>query len=318
MIKKIIGFFEFLLDKIETVLYYFTYILSTGFFFYFYLIASILSKIIPLNFFKNLKQFFKKRQSDTISFLVIVFIFFVGVFVYEQFHVEENTVKYVTSDVMSENKVYQKMIVGGNNETNLYKKYADYNTNAIDFDILKKDNEDIVAWLLVDGTSINYPIVQTFDNDYYLNHDVKKHTKGSGWTYMDYRNKKDLSDDNTIFYGHNLVNKTAFGSLSNLFTKEWYKKSNHYILVVTPRYKYIYEIFSIYTRDPEVYYLQNEFENNDDLDIFFNALKNRSIYKFKQNVGKDDKIITLSTCTDDNKQRRVVHAKMIKKIKLSK
>lgn len=313
--KKVINFLKSVLETIETGFYYFTLTLSKGFFFYFYLIALILSKLIPIKFFKNLKDFFQKRQNDTLSFLCLVFIFMVGAFFYAQFNSTNNVIKYVTKDVISTNEVHQKMIMGGNNESNLYNRYADYNINALDFKKLKKDNDEIVAWIMVDRTNINYPIVKTFDNDFYLNHDIKKHTKGSGWPFMDYRNRIDLSDDNTIIYGHNLANKTSFGSLTNLFTKEWFKESNHYIMVVTPEGKHLYEIFSIYTIDPEVYYLQNKFKNNDDLDIFFNTLKKRSIYKFKVDVSKEDKILTLSTCTDDNKQRRVVHAKLIKGVK---
>ena len=88
---------------------------------------------------------------------------------------------------------------------------------VIDFNSLLGVNDQVVGWLSVDTTNINYPIVQTKNNDYYLNHDINKSLSGSGWTFMDYRNNPDMSDDNTIFYGHNLLNKTAFGSIDNIF-----------------------------------------------------------------------------------------------------
>lgn len=78
----------------------------------------------------------------------------------------------------------------------------------------------MVAWLSVDSTNINYPIVKYKDNQYYLNHSFDKNYKNSGWVYMDYRNNNKLIDDNIIFYGHNLYNKTSFGSISNIFTEE--------------------------------------------------------------------------------------------------
>mgnify|MGYP002627390419 CR=1 FL=1 len=128
---------------------------------------------------------------------------------------------------------------------------------------------------------------------------------------MDYRNDINMSDDNTIFYGHNLLNKTSFGSISNIFTKKWFNSSNHYIIVRTPTKKYVYEIFSIYYIDPEVYYLQNNFYSDSEHKAFLDKLKGRSKFKFSATVSTNDKIITLSTCTDDNKGRKVVHAKLI-------
>ncbi len=311
--KKVVGFFSKILDYLDDLVYFITYILSNGFFFYFYLIASILYKIFPLNILKKIKLFFKEKQNDTLAFLSVVFIFLIGVLLYTQFY-PNNEVKHINNDTING----KKEVVNNNIELNLYKKYAHYDINNLNFKKLKKDNKDIVSWIMVDNTNINYPVVKTKNNDYYLNHDISKKVKSSGWIFMDYRNNSDLSDDNTIIYGHNLVNKTAFGSLSNLYDKKWYNESNHYILVVNDKYKYLYEIFSVYVIEPELYYLQNNFNNKEELNIFFNELKNRSIYNFKVSVDSKDKIITLSTCTDDNKQRRVVHAKLKKKIKLSK
>ena len=70
---------------------------------------------------------------------------------------------------------------------------------SIDFKGLKKENSDTVAWIQVNGTNINYPVTHTTNNDFYLNHDVNKNLKLSGWVFMDYRNAGDLSDDNSIF-----------------------------------------------------------------------------------------------------------------------
>ena len=128
---------------------------------------------------------------------------------------------------------------------------------------------------------------------------------------MDFRNSKEMSDSNTIFYGHNLLNKTGFGSLSNVFTDKWFKSSNHRIIVVTENKRYVYEVFSCYSIEPEIYYLSNNFNNNSEYKKFLDTLVDRSNYKFNVNLDANDKIITLSTCTDDNKGRKVVHAKLI-------
>ena len=128
---------------------------------------------------------------------------------------------------------------------------------------------------------------------------------------MDYRNSPSMEDKNTIFYGHNLLNKTAFGSLANLFTDKWFNKSNHRITIRTESGIYTYEVFSVYYIDPEVYYLQTSFYNDETYKEFLDTLVSRSLYNFNVELSTDDQIITLSTCTEDNKNRKAMHARRI-------
>ena len=193
-------------------------------------------------------------------------------------------------------------------ELNLYRIYGKYGIQDIHFDELRKANSDVVAWIIVEGTNINYPVVQTSDNDYYLTHSFDKSYSFGGWVFMDYRNDTDMSNSNTIIYGHNLLNKTAFGSISSIFNS---KSENIHIKIITTEHVYLYKIFSVYYIDPEVYYLQNDFFNDDDYGNFLNTIRQRNIISVDNSVSTDDKIITLSTCTDDNKGRKVVHAKLI-------
>ena len=72
-----------------------------------------------------------------------------------------------------------------------------------------------------------------------------------------------------------------------------------------------YEVFSIYYIDPEVYYLQTSFFDDNSYMEFLNTLKSRSKYNYGIQLSSNDRIITLSTCTDDNKGRKVVHARLI-------
>ena len=301
------------INAIEEFLYKIFVIFSKGFFFYLSLFASLLHKIFPLSAFKNLKEYFHRKQDDAAAFLFIVVVFLLGVNVYIRFYSGNNSLTHVSSNTMNNKLVETEVAELDETELNLYKRYAKLDINSISIKKLRKTNESIVSWLTVDGTNINYPIVKGNDNSFYLNHDINRNLKFSGWTFMDYRNAIDLSDDNTIFYGHNLANKTAFGSLDNLFTEEWVKNSNHYIVVLSEKGKFVYEVFSVYTIDPEVYYLQNNFGDKEGYLTFLNTLKSRSIYDFKVDLWKNDKIITLSTCTSDNRNRNVVHAKLIKK-----
>ena len=319
MIRTIIDFFKKIIHLTGMGFYYICSVFTKGFFFYFYAIGSIFEKIFKLKFFNRINDFFKKRQGDPVAFLMVVLVFFVGVFLYTYLY-PDREIKYVDESVINTDSVtdVKKSIASDketylDNEINLFRKYGKMNINEIDFNSLLATNSDIMLWMMVDGTSINYPIVQTSDNDYYLNHDIEKSPKASGWPFMDYRNSKDLSSDNTILYGHNLLNKTAFGSVSNIFTDNWFNKSNHYIIIRTPDKKQVYEIFSCYYIEPEVYYLQTDFYTDTERLEFYNRIKSRSNYNFNVELSANDKIITLSTCTDDNRGRKVVHAKLIEK-----
>ena len=321
MIKAIWKAIKYVFETTELGFYQLCLILAKGFFFYFYFISLIFEKIFRLKLFTRVKTFFKQKQGDPVAFLMLVLIFFVGVFLHTYLYVDHYDVKYIDEDVLSpvtdgDEEIPQEPIASdketySDNEINLYRKYGKYDINSVSFEELKGFNNDVVAWLLVDGTNVNYPIVQGSDNDFYLNHDITGGPRASGWTFMDFRNEIDLSDNNTIFYGHNLLNRTAFGSLATMFTDKWYRNSNHYIIVRTESVRHVYQVFSCYYIDPEVYYLTTNFYNDNEYVDFLNTLKSRSKFDFGIQLSKDDKIITLSTCTDDNKGRKVIHAKMI-------
>lgn len=186
------------------------------------------------------------------------------------------------------------------------------NSYKIDFEALKKVNNDTVAFLKVNGTEIEYPIVKTTNNDYYLNHSFNKSYNAAGWIFADYRNKLDTSDKNIIIYGHNRKNGTMFSSLKNILNKQWYSnKDNLKIKLITETEEFVYEVFSVYQIEKEAYYLQTDFINNEEFTSFINTLKNRSITDFGIDVTFEDQILTLSTCANDNDYRVVLHAKCI-------
>lgn len=183
----------------------------------------------------------------------------------------------------------------------------------IDFEVLKQVNSDTVAFLKVNGTQIEYPIVKTTNNDYYLKHSFDKTYNAAGWIFADYRNKLDGTDKNIVIYGHNRKNGTMFSSLRNILKKEWYNKpENLEIQFITENESCVYEVFSIYQIEKEVYYLQTDFKNNDEYSNFIKILKNRSIKNFGIDVNYEDEILTLSTCANDNNYRVVLHAKKVK------
>ena len=184
----------------------------------------------------------------------------------------------------------------------------------IDFNKLLSLNNEIVGFLKVTGTAINYPIVKGSDNSFYLNHGFDKKENAAGAIYLDYRNDLENLSRNNIIYGHGRIDGTMFGSLNNLLEKDWFNnEDNHFIKVITPYNKMIFEIFSVYLIPKESYYLTTYFIGDEYFAKFLTKITTRSIYNFNSVVDIKDKILTLSTCKDNFGMRLVVHAKLIKK-----
>ncbi len=181
------------------------------------------------------------------------------------------------------------------------------------FDDLIKINDETVGWLKVNNTKINYPVTQHSDNDYYLNYSYYKKKNSHGWIFMDYRNKIDILDKNTIIYGHRNSKGLMFGTLKNVLEKSWYtNKNNQVITFNTLNQDMKWQIFSIYTLKNTNDYLITNFSSDTTYTNFISKIKGRSIYDFGVEVDVDDNILTLSTCYNGPEHRLVVHAKLIK------
>ena len=195
-----------------------------------------------------------------------------------------------------------------------YWNYVGLDFLQIDFTNLLSENSDTIGWIQVYGTNIDYPIVQSSDNKYYLNHSFDKSINEAGWIYSDYRNDFDSLNPNTIIYGHGRIDNTMFGSLKNVLSDTWYNDFiNHIIKISTPNENTIWQIFSVYTILKETYYTTTYFINDETYQEFIDKIVKRSEYEFGTNVNINDKILTLSTCKNNYGTRIVVHAKLIKK-----
>lgn len=194
-----------------------------------------------------------------------------------------------------------------------YWYYIKQNLLQANFQELLQKNSDTVGWIQVLGTNINYPVVQTTNNEFYLNHDYQKNYNKAGWVYMDYRNNPENFNQNTIIYAHSRYDTTMFGSLKQVLTKKWLNnKDNYLIRFSTPNENTLWQVFSVYTIAKESYYITPTISLQEYM-TFLTTLKERSIYNFNAELNITDKIITLSTCKDTNGNRVVLHAKLIKK-----
>lgn len=194
-----------------------------------------------------------------------------------------------------------------------YWYYIDLPFYNVDFDELLKKNKDTVAFIHMENNNINYPVVQSKDNNYYLTHAFDKSYNEAGWVFLDYRNNINSLSFNNIIYGHGRLNKTVFGSLKDTLDKKWQSnKDNLAIYISTPNENMIFQIFSIYTIKSESYYINTLFNNKNEKSKWLDTMIKRNTSAINTSVDTNDKILTLSTCLDDNGGRVVVQAKLIK------
>lgn len=181
--------------------------------------------------------------------------------------------------------------------------------NPVDFEELQKVNEDIVGWIKIRSIDISYPIVQGEDNEYYLHRTFEKEDNFAGCIFMNYSNKDDFTDQNTIIYGHNMKNGSMFGKLKKFQEDGTYEKSE-YFWIYTPDVIYQYHIFSAMTVNKtgltyQTFYLEDDFQK-----LINTAFENSVVDNSDLTVTTDDRIVTLSTCTGDDSTRFVVMGKL--------
>lgn len=181
----------------------------------------------------------------------------------------------------------------------------------VKYDELKSINEGFTGWLYYEPLEISYPIVRGNDNDYYTEYTFENEENSSGAIFMDFLNKKDYSDFNTIIYGHNMRNGTMFGSLKKLLSDQEIMGEDPYFYIFTEDKAYMYEIFAVYitTSSSETYNLiRSEEEQKDYLDF----INQTATYRSDKEVAATDKIVTLSTCHGlHTNNRTVVHGVLI-------
>ena len=200
-------------------------------------------------------------------------------------------------------------------KSNPYWDYIKMNMIDINFNELKSINNDVKGWIKVNGTNINYPFVQSSNNKYYLTHSFDKSYNSAGWLFLDYRNNIN-NNKNTIIYAHGRNDKTMFGSLKTVLTKNWLSNTNNYVIKIsTEKENSLWQIFSTYHIPTTSDYLQTNFESDIEYQEFLDMIKDRSSYNFNTNVTSTDNILTLSTCYN-NSDKMVVHAKLIKNQKI--
>jgi len=174
----------------------------------------------------------------------------------------------------------------------------------VDFDELKKINSDVIGWIVIEGTQINYPIVQGKDNSYYLNHSYDKKWNSLGSIFVDYQSSNDFSDYNTFIYGHHTKNGSMFGELYKYMDKVFYNDHNIFYLY-TPNGNYEAEIFSAYLDSTKSDSYNQKFNYDKDFEEYVSLIKEKSNYITNVEIDSTkDKIITLYSCSHESNRQK--------------
>ena len=186
----------------------------------------------------------------------------------------------------------------------------DINWPVIDFAALEKINPSIVAWIYIEGTEINYPVVQGKDNQYYLKHLFNGEWNSSGCIFLDSRNTPDFSDRHSIIYGHHMKDGSMFSRLTEYKKPEFYHE-HPVILLVTPDRNLKIEIFAGYVANVKENAWEIAFGSDADFEEWLEEAKERSYFESEVTPAVTDRIVTLSTCSYEFNNARFVVAGVI-------
>ncbi len=262
----------------------------------------------------------KKRFNHIMIILCLIIIIFSLYNIFNWYH-DNSKIRQINREIdkninIKNNNEQGELINPPNDKNSDYYYYTSFPFLEVNFATLLTKNSDTVGYIHINNTNINYPIVQTTDNDYYLEHSFDKKENDAGWIFLDYRSNLSDLGDNTIIYGHARMDRTLFGSLISTLSDDWQKNRDNYIIYLsTPKENMIFQIFSIYTTQKESYYITPNFTSNSKKQLWLDTMAERNIAPINTKVNINDKILTLSTCKNNQGGRIVVQAKLIKKQK---
>ena len=174
---------------------------------------------------------YKKVILNIIIYMILIFVLiYSGIKIFKWYKDKTNNNKIAE-------QIKSTVIVEDKNEDENKEEYT------VDFNKLKEQNNETVAWIKVNNTNVEYPVVRATNNSFYLNHSFDKSKNSAGWIFADYKNKFDNTDKNIVIYGHNMRDDSMFGSLKNILNSDWYNnEENTNIALYTENEKYIYKV----------------------------------------------------------------------------
>lgn len=175
----------------------------------------------------------------------------------------------------------------------------------VDFDKLHEQNSDIVAWIYCAGTNIDYPVVQSGDNNYYLRRMLSGEWNIAGTIFMDYRFPSDFSGPNAVIYGHNMNNGSMFGDLPG-YKKQEYFDAHPTMWLFTPERTYRVDIFAGLVTPSNSLDVYGVCTNDEDLEKYISYALENSMFTSDVDTESIEKVVVLSTCSYETDNSRFV------------
>lgn len=183
---------------------------------------------------------------------------------------------------------------------------------SMDFSSLQEINPEIIGWIRNDRTGIDYPVMQTDNNNYYLNHMYNGEYNSSGAIFVDYRCCGDFSDKNTVIYGHHMRNGTMFGDLEQYKDQEFFD-AHPVMMLCTPNGDYFIELICGTVEDGTYEFVRFDFESDEAFLDYVDGFRARSTFVSDVEVQAEDQIISLCTCSYEwNNARYMVIGKLVR------
>ena len=236
-----------------------------------------------------------KTKNKKYIFILILIIISISAFTYYKFHTNKN------KNILNDIKIDETQITEIKTE------------RMLQLEELKKQNNDIVGWLEIPNTKINYPVLQTKDNEYYMTHTYKKEYSKDGSIFLDKDYNWDVPSSNLLIYGHNNKNGNMFQELLK-YEDESYYKEHPTIKFTTVNEDCTYEIIAVfksrvyYKSEKNVfrYYYFINAENEEEYNNYVEESKKASLYDTGKTAEYGEQLLTLSTCEYSQEDGRFV------------
>ena len=239
----------------------------------------------------------------------ILYFLFIGIFIYSLYNIyilvtNHHSNKKEVEEIQEEVIINKEEI---NNIPTEKEEDDEYQLPELELDFkkLKELNSDTVGWIEIRNTNINYPFVQTNDNDYYLTHSFYRYENVEGWVYLNYLNNPNLRDPNSILFGHDTHGRNMFSDLKKLY--EGLLGNYIPITIYLENETYHYETVAIFlVEEHNNQFLKAKLSQKDLEDAL-----SKSKYDFNKNVDTTNHFITLSTCYNSSSQKVILIAVQI-------
>lgn len=249
-----------------------------------------------------------KKRLKIIAYILLITTIICSIIYIAKYYYDLSNAKKETN-LLNEVIINEALLVDTSEENEIIEPVK--NERILKVEELRKENNDIIGWIEIENTNINYPVLQCSNNDFYMNHDYKKNYSMAGSIFLDKAYSWNIPSSNLLIYGHNMKNGTMFENLLNYKNYDYYS-SHPNIRFTTNAEDATFEIISVfpsrtyYKSEENVfrYYFFINAKDENDFNNFVNNAKKYSLYDTGKTAQYGDQLMTLSTCayhTDDGK-----------------